>query len=120
MWIPFSKEINAAFESDGRLPTKLWFGALFGLFFGVFMSINADPLKNSPPLVFILLIGGFVVLAVVLVVVLSLKDVIRIRIASGQPVHVLQRLILASGYVSLTLWVLLAFVTTIIMAVAWP
>ncbi len=122
MWIPFSKQIDATFKSDRRLPLKLLVGAVVGLFLGISLSLRLaanEDLNSSPLAVYAVLTGGCVVLSVALVIVLSLKDAVRHRIVSGRPVNRLLRLLLASGYVSLAAWLLLATAAAFAIASAW-
>lgn len=66
------------------------------------------------------IIGGCIALSSALVVVHCLKDVVRRRIARGEPFNTLLRVLLASGFVSLIVWVLLALAAAIALVVILP
>ena len=107
VWVPFSRQINAIFESERSLLLKLVAGAFVGFCVGASLARGwaANHLKKTPVLVYFAIVAGAIVLAVGLVFVLHLKDAVRRRMAIAQPVHRVLRLLLASGWLSLLLWV---------------
>ena len=120
MWVPFSRQINAVFESERSLLLKLVAGAFVGFCVGASLACGwaANHLKNIPVLVYFAIVAGAIVLAVGLVFVLHLKDAVRRRITSGKPVHRVLRLLLASGRLLLTIWVLFVFAASLFWAIA--
>ena len=120
LWIPFSKQINETFESDRRLLLKLAAGAFVGVVLGISLSRRwaVAHHNDTPVFVYVAIVGGSIALAVGLVVILNLKDAVRNRVAHRKPVNVLLRLLLASGLRSLIVWVLLAFVASLVLAIA--
>ncbi len=121
MWIPFSKEISATFESDRRLPLKLAAGALVGLSIGLWSALRLardNVLKDSPPLVYVSHVCACIVLCTAVVGVLALRDAIRKRIAAGKRVNVGLRFALASGIVSMMFWFALVVVSVLAITIA--
>ena len=113
---PFKNEIDHAFRQDRNLPWKLLCGVVVGL--GVGLSVLLDPVAG--PAFQACAIGATVLLSVLVVLALSLKDVVHRRIAGGDAVNPLLRLYLASGKVSLVLWIGTALVTTLLACTLWP
>ena len=113
-------QINAVFESERSLLLKLVAGAFVGFCVGASLARGwaANHLKNTPVLVYFTIVAGPIVLAVGLVFVLHLKDAVRRRIASGKPVHRVLRLLLASGWLSLLLWVVATLAASLFLAIA--
>ena len=120
MWVPFSRQINAVFESERSLLLKLVAGAFVGFCVGASLACGwaANHLENIPVLVYFAIVAGAIVLAVGLVFVLYLKDAVLRRIASGKPVHRVLRLLLASGWLSLLLWVVATLAVSLFLAIA--
>ena len=120
VWIPFSEQIDKVFAAERPFKLKLGAGAFVGLFVGASLARGwaAEHHKETPVVVYLTIVGGSSVLAVSLVVMLRLKDVVRQRIASGQSVNVVLRLLLASGRLSLTVWVLFVFAVSLFWAIA--
>jgi hypothetical protein len=119
MRFPFSRQINSTVESDRRLPVKLGAGALLGLIVGSTFALQwaRDHGQGTPLIAYAIIIAGFVLFSVSLVMVLSLKDVIRQRMVDGQPVSAPAQLLFLSGYLSLATWVSVAFIFSIVAAI---
>ena len=120
VWVPFSRQINAVFESERSLLLKLVAGAFVGFCVGASLARGwaANHLEKTPVLVYFAIVAGAIVLAVGLVFVLHLKDAVRRRMARAQPVHRVLRLLLASGWLSLLLWVVATLAVSLFMAIA--
>ncbi len=120
VWVPFSRQINAVFESERSLQLKIGAGAFVGFCVGASLARGwaANHLEKTPARVYFAIVAGAIVLAVGLVFVLHLKDAVRRRMASAQPVHRVLRLLLASGWLSLLLWVVATLAVSLFMAIA--
>ncbi len=120
VWIPFQEKISAAFESERHLPLKLLVGCLVGLAVGanlLILWLTSPNAQDSPPGFHLWLFVGSVTLTVLLVVVLMVKDVIKKRADGGYPVNPIFRLLFISGYVSLVVWIVLAFVGSFVFVI---
>ena len=120
VWVPFSEQIDKVFASERPFELKVGAGAFVGFCVGASLARGwaANHLEKTPVLVYFAIIAGAIVLAVGLVFVLHLKDAVRRRMAIAQPVHRVLRLLLASGWLSLLLWVVATLAVSLFMAIA--
>ena len=120
MWVSFSEQVNKIFESARRFPLQLVAGAFVGFCVGTSLARRwaVDHHKETPGLTYLAIVSGPIVLAVGLVVVLHLKDAVRQRQARRKAVNRVLRVFLASGWLSLTAWIVLACAVSLFLAVA--
>ena len=118
-WIPFSNQINSAFESRRGFAWKVTWGSFVGLVIGITFCFNWGQrnFDNTPWAFYFVTIGISVALAISLVFVLWLKDAVCTRIAEEKHVNVLLRLLLGYGMASLSIWIVIAVFATFIITI---
>ncbi len=123
MWIPFRDWFDKSFRSRRGVAYKVGVGAVFGVWVGIYISIQSAVEDNNslrPPLGYVGLIAICTVVTVSVVAGLLKKDSEKKRMEMGQTVNLLSRLMLHSGALSVIVWFLLTFAIAVTLAVHWP
>lgn len=116
MLIPFKKEIEHAFRKGRNLPAKLLAAVVVGLSIGLHsLLVDGASVAFS-----VCALAACVLVCVVGVLALSVKDAVHRRIVAGERVGVLVRLYLASGKLSVALWLATAIVAALLACILWP
>jgi hypothetical protein len=111
---PFHNELDEVFRGDRSIWLKIG-GSAFVCASGALLHFNADP---KATIAFELaMIAAMAVIGAVIGLMLSLRDVVRRRLAAGKPVNLLLRLYLGGGMGTLLGWILTIFGLAILCAV---
>jgi hypothetical protein len=116
----FREELDAVFREDGRLVWKLLAAAGVGSFVGLKVAFRASNDKMAAGwLGYAGIVALPILFAMMAVLGLSLKDVTNRRLREGQRVSLLLRWYLASGMLSLLLWVITAIIGAFVVLIVW-
>lgn len=102
----FREQLDAVFREDGKLYWKLLAAVAVGVGVGLKLWYRYMNVPNvEAPIGCVCFTGATTAVSVFAVLALSLKDVVQRRIDEGRPVNLLLRCYLASGVLSLGLWI---------------
>ena len=116
---PFREELDALFRDDRKLLWKVFGAVLVGSCISVkwwskFLGDQEVALTEC-----LIVTAGTITVSVMAVLMLSLRDVVKRRIADGTPVSLCLRWYLAGGVWSLLLWIVTALAGTFLGIVLW-